>query len=64
MRKKEKREKRERKEKEERMTGNGIGDEGAKAISEMLKVNSTLTELNLRGEEERKERRERKKKKE
>ena len=45
-----------------RMTGNEIGDEGAKAMSEMMKVNSTLTTLNLRGEEERKERRERKRK--
>ena len=33
------------------MTGNGIGDEGAKAMSEMLKVNSTLTELDLGCEE-------------
>ena len=54
MRKKEKREKRERKEKEERMTGNGIGDEGAKAMSEMMKVNTTLTTLDLSCEEERK----------
>ena len=45
------------------MTENRIGDEGAKAMSEMLKVNSTLTTPNLRGEEERKERRERKRKK-
>ena len=37
------------------MTGNDIGDEGAKAMSEMLKVNSTLTSLNLWSEEERKE---------
>ena len=44
------------------MTVNGIGDEGAKAMSEMLKVNSTLTELNLGGEEERKERKEKEKK--
>ena len=41
------------------MTVNGIGDEGAKAMSEMMKVNSTLTTLNLGSEEERKERRER-----
>ena len=40
------------------MTGNGIGDEGAKALSEMMKVNSTLTTLDLWGEEERKEREE------
>ena len=39
------------------MTDNKIGDEGAKAMSEMLKVNSTLTSLNLASEEERKERR-------
>ena len=45
------------------MTDNGIGDEGAKALSEMLKVNTTLTELNLGGEEERKEREEKEKKK-
>ena len=32
------------------MTGNEFGDEGAKAMNEMLKVNSTLTSLNLRGE--------------
>ena len=30
------------------MTDNEIGDEGAKAMSEMLKVNSTLTTLDLR----------------
>ena len=38
------------------MTGNGIGNEGAKAMGEMLKVNTTLTTLNLESEEERKER--------
>ena len=43
------------------MTGNGIGDEGAKAMSSMMKVNSTLTSLNLGGEEERKEREEKEK---
>ena len=42
------------------MTGNWIGVEGAKAMSEMLKVNTTLTSLDLGGEEERKEKRERK----
>ena len=42
------------------MTGNRIGVEGAKAMSEMMKVNSTLTTLDLGGEEERKEKRERK----
>ena len=36
------------------MTGNVVGDEGAKAMSEMLKVNTVLTELNLECEEERK----------
>ena len=46
------------------MTGNRIGNEGAKAMSEMMKVNSTLTELNLDGEEERKEREEKEKKEE
>ena len=45
------------------MTVNQIGDEGAKAMSEMMKVNSTLTTLNLRGEEERKEREEKEKRK-
>ena len=29
------------------MTGNQIGDEGAKAMSEMLKVNTTLRDLKL-----------------
>ena len=29
------------------MTDNVIGDEGAKALSEMLKVNTTLKTLNL-----------------
>ena len=43
------------------MTGNDIGGEGAKTMSEMLKVNTTLTTLNLRGEEERKEKRKKKK---
>ena len=32
------------------MIGNNIGDEGAKAMSEMLKVNTTLTSLDLGGE--------------
>ena len=46
------------------MTGNGIGVEGAKAMSEMLKVNTTLKELKMRCEEESKEKeRERKRKK-
>ena len=34
------------------MTGNEIGDEGAKAISEMIRVNTTLTTLDLSCEEE------------
>ena len=46
-----------------RMTENEIGDEGAKAMSEMMKVNSTLTSLNLGSEEERRERKKRKKRK-
>ena len=45
------------------MTGNGIGAEGAKAMSEMLKVNTTLTSLNLASEEERKEEKRKKRKK-
>ena len=40
------------------MTGNEIG-EGAKALSEMLKVNKTLTSLDLGSEEERKREKER-----
>lgn len=39
------------------MTVNGIGDEGAKVMSEMLKMNKTLKELHLFGEEERKTKR-------
>ena len=35
------------------MAGNEIGDEGAKALSEMLNVNRTLTSLNLGSVEER-----------
>ena len=31
------------------MTGNWIGEEGAKSMSEMMKMNTTLTSLNLRG---------------
>ena len=41
------------------MTDNLIGADGAKAMSEMLKVNTTLITLDLSGEEERKERRKR-----
>ena len=32
------------------MTGNKIGDEGTKAISEMMKENTTLTSLDLESE--------------
>ena len=46
------------------MTGNEIGEEGAKALSEMLKVNATLTELDLRSEKETKEKKRKKKKEE
>ena len=35
------------------MTGNGIGVEEAKRMSEMLKMNTTLTSLNLGGQEKR-----------
>ena len=34
------------------MTGNAIGDEGAKSMSEMMKLNTTLTSLHLGGQEE------------
>ena len=44
------------------MTGNKIGDEGAKSMSEMLKSNTTLTSLNLYGEEEGKTKKEKRKK--
>ena len=44
------------------MAGNRIGVEGAKVLNEMLKVNSTLKELWMGGEEERKEREEKEKK--
>ena len=46
------------------MTGNGIRDEGAKSLSEMLKVNNTLTSLNLGCEEEEKKGKRKKKRKE
>ena len=42
------------------MTGNKIGDEGAKAVSEMLKVNTTLKTLKLGCEEEKEKRKKRK----
>ena len=38
------------------MTGNRIGVEGTKSMSEILEMNTTLTSLNLDGVEERKER--------
>ena len=38
-------------EEKRQLTGDEIGDEGANALSEMLKVNTTLTSLNLKGEE-------------
>ena len=44
------------------MTGNNIGDEGAKSMSEMLKSKTTLTSLNLRGEEDWKTEKEKRKK--
>ena len=44
------------------MTDNVIGDEGAKSMSEVLKVNTTLTWLYLACGEERKEKDEKKKK--
>lgn len=34
------------------MIGNWIGDEGAKALCEMLNVNTTLRELSLHGKEQ------------
>ena len=30
-----------------RFSGNGVGDEGARALAESLKQNTTLTQLNL-----------------
>ena len=42
--------------KENQMTGKSFGDEGAKGLSEGLKVNTTLTSLHLGGEEEKKRR--------
>ena len=37
-----------KKKRKECVTGNEIGEEGAKAMSEMLKVNKALTSLELR----------------
>ena len=45
---------------DEWFTGNEIGVEGAKTMSEMLKTNTTLTSLDLVSEEEGKWERERK----
>ena len=44
------------------MTDNGIGDEGAKALSEILKVNKTLTDLEVGSVEERKKKESKEKK--
>ena len=44
------------------MTGNGVGDEGAKSMSEMLMTNKTLTSVYLSGEEEGKTEKEKRKK--
>ena len=38
------------------MKGNEIGEEGAKTLSEILKVNTTLTKLNLSCEKEERKR--------
>ena len=43
------------------MTDNRMGAEGAKAMSEMLKVNTTFTTLNLRCEEAKEKEKKRKK---
>ena len=59
MRKKEKR-KRNKKKNEEYTTDNNIGDEGTKAMSEMLKVNTSLTTLDLGSVSEKKKRKKRK----
>ena len=45
------------------MTGNKIGDEGAKAMSEILEKNTTLTSLDLSCEKEETKGRERKREK-
>ena len=34
------------------MAGDEVGDDGAKSISEMLRVNTTLTSLDLDGKDE------------
>ena len=56
-----KKEKEKEREKKDELTANDIGVEGAKAMSEILKENTTLTELDLGSEEE--ERKEKKIKK-
>ena len=43
------------------MTDNEIGVEGAKALCEMLKVNTTLTSLNLDGDKKAKRKKRKKK---
>lgn len=43
------------------MTVSGIKDEGTKALSETLKVNTTLATLNLESEEERRKKEEKRK---
>ena len=43
--------------------GNQIGSEGAKTISESLKINTSLTELGLEGDEKIEEMKKKKKKK-
>ena len=46
------------------MTGNDIGVEGAKSMSEMLKTNTTLTSLDLSCQEEGRKRNRKEKKNE
>ena len=43
-----------------KLIGNNIGIEGAKMISEVLKSNSTLTSLNLSGDEKKNKNKEKK----
>ena len=45
------------------MTGNDIEGEGAKSLSEMMKMNTTLTSLDLSCEEERRKGKRKKKRK-
>ena len=44
-------EKREKRTKAKKWIDNGIGDEGARTISESLKINTSLTKLNLWSDE-------------